>query len=150
MRITALVKALGVGTFLVAALASSGRGQALPTPQQMAESREDLWAEAAIKQPGGPSYEFLAPPVAAATLCEHGVPALPGRAQCARGRGEGPLDQQWQRREPAGGQAADVARSGHARGSSLSVRKVRAFGADPARLGEPRWPRLPADRADSP
>src|SRR3954468_20972366 len=38
----------------------------LPTPQEMADSREDVWGEAAIRAPGGPSYEFfrdLLPPL---------------------------------------------------------------------------------------
>src|SRR5687767_6423214 len=38
---------------------ASARGQ-LPTPGEMAAAREDVWAEAAIRQPGGPSYEFYA------------------------------------------------------------------------------------------
>lgn len=38
----------------------------LPSPRAMAESLTDVWAEAAIRQPGGPSYEFfrdLLPPL---------------------------------------------------------------------------------------
>ena len=38
----------------------------LPTPQEMAAARTDVWGEAAIKHPGGPSYEFfkdLLPPL---------------------------------------------------------------------------------------
>src|SRR5437763_13237203 len=38
----------------------------LPSPREMADAREDVWAEAAIRQPGGPSYEFfrdLLPPL---------------------------------------------------------------------------------------
>jgi hypothetical protein len=38
----------------------------LPTPAEMAAAREDVWGEAAIRQPGGPSYEFfrdLLPPL---------------------------------------------------------------------------------------
>jgi hypothetical protein len=38
----------------------------IPTPREMADSREDVWAEAAIRAPGGPSYEFfkdLLPPL---------------------------------------------------------------------------------------
>src|ERR1700745_3010221 len=40
--------------------------KSLPTPEEMAAAREDLWGEAAIRQPGGPSYEFfkdLLPPL---------------------------------------------------------------------------------------
>jgi hypothetical protein len=38
----------------------------LPTPAEMAAAREDVWGEAAIRRPGGPSYEFfrdLLPPL---------------------------------------------------------------------------------------
>src|SRR5438067_6842218 len=50
------------------ALPSVGRAAApdLPTPAEMAASREDVWGEAAIRAPGGPSYEFfrdLLPPL---------------------------------------------------------------------------------------
>ncbi len=53
---------------LCAALAAAGAepGKPLPTPEEMAASREDVWAEAAVRQPGGPSYEFfkdLLPPL---------------------------------------------------------------------------------------
>ena len=40
--------------------------QPLPTPRQMADAREDVWGEAAVRQPGGPSYEYfkdLLPPL---------------------------------------------------------------------------------------
>src|SRR5689334_23189919 len=39
---------------------------ALPTPEEVYDSPRDLWAEAALKQPGGPTYEFfrdLLPPL---------------------------------------------------------------------------------------
>jgi hypothetical protein len=42
------------------------RADDLPSPVEMAAAREDSWAEAAIRQPGGPSYEFfrdLLPPL---------------------------------------------------------------------------------------
>jgi hypothetical protein len=42
------------------------RPKELPTPREMADSREDVWGEAAIRAPGGPSYEFfrdLLPPL---------------------------------------------------------------------------------------
>src|SRR5690348_1061351 len=38
----------------------------LPTPEAMAAAKEDVWGEAAIRAPGGPSYEFfkdLLPPL---------------------------------------------------------------------------------------
>src|SRR6476661_8150 len=38
----------------------------VPAPRDLAAAREDVWAEAAIRQPGGPGYEFfrdLLPPL---------------------------------------------------------------------------------------
>jgi hypothetical protein len=40
--------------------------QALPTPKEMAEAVTDVWGEAALRHPDGPSFEFfkdLLPPV---------------------------------------------------------------------------------------
>lgn len=52
---------------LSSALAFRARGDdSLPTVDQVLASRVDLWGEAALKQPGGPSYEFfekLLPPL---------------------------------------------------------------------------------------
>src|SRR4051812_1993851 len=62
MRLTLSLAAL-------AAVVAAGAAQppkALPTPRQMADSREDVWGEAAIRAPCGPSYEFfrdLLPPL---------------------------------------------------------------------------------------
>src|SRR5438874_1615004 len=35
-------------------------GPALPGPREVIASRADLWGEAALRQPGGPTYEFFA------------------------------------------------------------------------------------------
>ena len=51
---------------LIFSTAAFGQPAKLPTPQEMAASREDLWGEAAIRHPDGPSYEFfkdLLPPL---------------------------------------------------------------------------------------
>jgi hypothetical protein len=51
---------------LIFSTAAFGQAAKLPTPQEMAASREDLWGEAAIRHPDGPSYEFfkdLLPPL---------------------------------------------------------------------------------------
>src|SRR5437870_11466913 len=62
----------GLAAFLVVALVAPARAQdspsagTLPTAKQMAVSPLDLWAEAAVRQPDGPSYEFfkdLLPPL---------------------------------------------------------------------------------------
>src|SRR5262249_32998107 len=53
-------------TLLVTLIVGSAFADPLPTPEQMAASREDLWGEAALRHPDGPSYEFfkdLLPPV---------------------------------------------------------------------------------------
>jgi hypothetical protein len=31
----------------------------LPSAREMAEARQDVWGEAALRQPGEPSYEFF-------------------------------------------------------------------------------------------
>src|SRR5262249_27610847 len=46
--------------------APAPRPKELPTPREMYDAREDVWGEAAIRAPGGPSYEFfrdLLPPL---------------------------------------------------------------------------------------
>lgn len=61
-----LVCVAAVLAALVPALAQPPRPKELPTPREMAVAREDVWGEAAIRAPGGPSYEFfrdLLPPL---------------------------------------------------------------------------------------
>jgi hypothetical protein len=51
---------------LIVPLAPARAAEPLPGPRAMTESRRDVWCEAAIRQPGGPSYEFyekLLPPL---------------------------------------------------------------------------------------
>src|SRR5262245_11852651 len=52
--------------FLSATANGAGPARSLPTPREMADSRTDVWGEAALRQPGGPSYELfkdLLPPL---------------------------------------------------------------------------------------
>src|SRR5438105_12911448 len=45
---------------------AGGPPPGLPSAREMAASKEDVWAEAAIRSPGGPGYEFfrdLLPPL---------------------------------------------------------------------------------------
>jgi hypothetical protein len=49
---------LAVTIFVVPILA--GAAEPLPTPSEVIASKLDLWGEAALRQPGGPSYEFFA------------------------------------------------------------------------------------------
>src|SRR5436190_15587596 len=62
----------------------------MPSPREMAASRTDVWAEAAIRQPGGPSYEFfrdLLPPLRYANTAFRHYPIVlsaPGAAVKAR------------------------------------------------------------------
>src|SRR5438105_9237565 len=51
----------------------------LPTPAQVIESKRDLWGEAALAQPGGPSYAFfekLLPPLRYVDSDFHHYPIL--------------------------------------------------------------------------
>src|SRR5437762_7874054 len=61
-----------LAVFLVGALVACGQAQdnppagTVPSAKEMAASPLDLWGEAAVRQPGGPSYEFfkdLLPPL---------------------------------------------------------------------------------------
>src|SRR5947208_12277802 len=64
MSASAVRMALGVLAGL--SLAAAHAEPPLPSPREMADARADVWAEAAIRQPGGPSYEFfrdLLPPL---------------------------------------------------------------------------------------
>jgi hypothetical protein len=61
---------LSVALLLLLAAPGAGADPApaakLPSPQDMAAARDDVWGEAAARQPGGPSYEFfkdLLPPL---------------------------------------------------------------------------------------
>src|SRR5689334_18481906 len=79
---------------LLAALAGSVGAQetapGLPSAREMAGSREDVWGEAAIRQPGGPSFEFykdLLPPLRYVNTAFRHYPILlsaPGAAVKAR------------------------------------------------------------------
>jgi hypothetical protein len=53
-------------TWLLAGWATSAATAEIPTPTTMAAAREDAWGEAALRQPGGPTYDFfrsLLPPL---------------------------------------------------------------------------------------
>src|SRR5437879_6454332 len=62
----------------------------LPSPREMAAALTDLWGEAAVRQPGGPSYEFfkdLLPPLRYANTAFRHYPIVlsaPGVAAKAR------------------------------------------------------------------
>ncbi len=87
-----LILILGLVGSLRAADDPAGR---LPTPVEMAAAREDLWAEASLKQPGGPSYEFfrdLLPPLRYVNADFRVYPVVlsaPGAAVKARWVGDG-------------------------------------------------------------
>src|SRR5262245_42379530 len=58
---------------------ASARGELVATTQEVIESKLDLWGEAAIKQPDGPSYEFfekLLPPLRYVDTDYHHSPIL--------------------------------------------------------------------------
>src|SRR6059058_4276329 len=46
---------------IIAAAAFTVRAaEPLPTPAEVMASKRDLWGDAALRQPGGPTYEFFA------------------------------------------------------------------------------------------
>src|SRR3954471_5313213 len=51
-----ILPVLAITTAVTAARAA----EPLPTPAEVMASKLDLWGEAALRQPGGPSYEFFA------------------------------------------------------------------------------------------
>src|SRR5689334_20070344 len=52
------VQFLLLGVF--AAVATAAPAGDLPTPEQVIAAKTDLWADAALARPGGPTYEFFA------------------------------------------------------------------------------------------
>jgi hypothetical protein len=72
------------------AFADSASAQPLPSVQEMAASRRDVWGEAALRQPDGPSYEFfkdLLPPLRYVNTAFRHYPIVlsaPGAAMKAR------------------------------------------------------------------
>src|SRR4051812_3782026 len=55
-----------IASVIVLATAGFARGEPAATTQEVIDSKLDLWGEAALHQPGGPSYEFfekLLPPI---------------------------------------------------------------------------------------
>jgi hypothetical protein len=66
MRVAILRATLGLAALSLIPAARAEPPPGIPSLQEMAAAREDVWAEAAIRQPGGPSYEFfkdLLPPL---------------------------------------------------------------------------------------
>ena len=62
------VALVGVGQVSAPSPAEEGTAKraSLPSVQEVVKSKRDLWGEAALRQPGGPSYEFfkdLLPPL---------------------------------------------------------------------------------------
>lgn len=49
------------GAFILALAAHLSAAPALPPLEEAITATRDLWGEAALAQPNGPSYEFLAP-----------------------------------------------------------------------------------------
>src|SRR5438105_1640863 len=45
---------------LIGLAALSCRSESQPTPEEVIAWKKDLWGEAALHQPGGPSYEYFA------------------------------------------------------------------------------------------
>lgn len=79
MRRILLGKSMAFG--LLVATWVHAEGPQVPGPQEMVKSREDVWGAAALRQPGGPSYEFfkdLLPPVRYANTAFRHYPIVLG------------------------------------------------------------------------
>ena len=123
---------------------ASRRG--LPGPEEVIASEADLWGEAALRQPGGPTYDFFADLLPPLALRGRRLPPLPDRPQRPRLARQGPAGQQRQRHQRPGPAAQLEERDRHPgpRPRRPGPRAVRC------RPGSPRRPalrrRIPADR----
>src|SRR2546430_16676791 len=67
MRLTlATLRVLSILTLAIALIAANPARADLPTSQQVLDSEKEILGELALKEPGGPSYEFfskLMPPL---------------------------------------------------------------------------------------
>jgi hypothetical protein len=127
---------------LLAALAGTVSAQekdpGLPTAGEMAKAREDVWGEAAIRQPGGPSFEFykdLLPPLRYVnTLFRHYpiVLSAPGAAVKARWVSNGSALNARADKPPMWREVGTPVRF-------LVGEPPEPFGDDPGRLDGPRY-----------
>ncbi len=112
--------------------------QPLPTPQAMAAAREDVWGEAAIRQPGGPSYEFfkdLLPPLRYVNTAFRHYPIV----LCAPGA---PVKARWVSNGSGINLRADKPPMWKEAGVPVAFfvgQKPEPFGADVRRLDGPRY-----------
>ncbi len=112
--------------------------QPLPTPQAMAAAREDVWGEAAIRQTGGPSYEFfkdLLPPLRYVNTAFRHYPIV----LCAPGA---PVKARWVSNGSGINLRADKPPMWKEAGVPVAFfvgEKAEAFGADVRRLDGPRY-----------
>jgi hypothetical protein len=110
----------------------------LPTPQEMAASRTDVWGEAALKHPDGPSYEFfkdLLPPLRYVNTAFKHYPIVlsaPGAAVKARWVSNGSGINLRADKPPMWKEAGTPV-------AFLVGDKAEPFGADVERLDGPRY-----------
>ena len=69
-RIARNSQSLVLAFLLLLGLARHGTGDEIPTLQQVMDAPRDLWGEAALKQPDGPSYEFFVPLLQPMRYCD--------------------------------------------------------------------------------
>ena len=110
----------------------------LPAPAEMAAAREDVWGEASLRQPGGPSYEFfrdLLPPLRYVNTRFRHYPIVP----CAPAA---PVKARWVSDGGAVNARADKPPMWREVGIPVHFavgEPAEPFGADPDRLDGPRY-----------
>src|SRR4051812_37070452 len=125
-----------------------------PSPREAAESLRDVWGEAALKLPGGPSYEAfrdLLPPLRYANTRFRHYPVVLGAPAA-------PVKARWISNGGAINARADKKPMWKEVGRPVSFyvgKSAAPFGAEPSRLDGPRYleghlPVLRVDYADGP
>lgn len=110
----------------------------LPTAEQMAAAREDVWGEAALRHPDGPSYEFfkdLLPPLRYVNTAFKHYPVV----LCAAGQ---PVKARWVSNGSGINLKADKPPMWREVGTPVAFLvgdKAESFGADVERLDGPRY-----------
>src|SRR5262245_53460500 len=133
-----LVKTAPILAALAGPVAAQEKAPALPSAREMAEAREDVWGGAAIRQPGGPSFEFykdLLPPLRYVNTAFRHYPIVlsaPGAAVKARWVSNGSALNALADKPPMWREVGTPVRF-------LVGEPPEPFGDDPGRLDGPRY-----------